>query len=453
MPEFQNTDVADLMFGAIRLPPPLMVERVQHVGTTQETRDHIEETVGGAEWTAVWEKVEEKLPELFSIKLTDVLAGALNKCRELHRYTDLEKYPADRTVQVPLGEYKFSSTHKPRLEITVDGVDAGAIELVLRLDFRLQAAVAELRGGVIRALDTGGGNVKGSVSVGKIQVWESDSAQGELPGRIEFAKGIALGRLAIRDHDDDVLEQVASAPPVAVADNRRIKGDAAIVRRRSWLPALALLGGFALLGLVLLIEPTKQVVEPALVQGETYALTIISEPADANVNIIGLDRAYTPGMQLPPGRYDIEVSSPGFQPQQQVVHLGEADLKLPVQLVRSIQIDEPAVDPLPLPEVEQQETTQRTPPPRSSVDTRSPLPSPTELEEQVPGTYAVNLRSSPPGAQIWIRGVGDYEPGMRLPPGEYTVRLRLNGYQTTWESFTVRNRDVNERFELPKGFF
>ncbi len=453
MPEFQNTDVADLMFGALRLPPPLMVERVQHVGTTQETRDHLEETVGGVEWAAVWKKVEEKLPELFNIKLTDVLAGALNKCRELHRYTDLEKYPADKSVQVPLGEYKFSSTHKPRLEITVDGIDAGVIELVLRLDFRLQAAVAELHGGAIRALDTGGGSVKGSVSVGKIQVWESDPVQGELPGRIEFAKGIALGRLPGGEHDHDVLEQTASMPAAAVADDRHIKGDAAIVRRRSWLPALALLGGFALLGLILLTEPTKRVVEPALVQGETYALTIISEPADANVNIIGLDRAYTPGMQLPPGRYDIEVSSPGFQPQQQVVHLGEVDLKFPVQLVRSIQIDEQVVEPVPLPEVEQQETVQRPMTPRSSSDARTPMHSPSEAEEHAPGTYAVNLRSSPAGAQIWIRGVGDYEPGMRLPPGEYTIRLRLNGYQTTWESFTVRNRDVNERFELPKSFF
>jgi hypothetical protein len=37
----------------------------------------------------------------------------------------------------------------------------------------------------------------------------------------------------------------------------------------------------------------------------------------------------------------------------------------------------------------------------------------------------LNLSSDPPGADISIRGIGDYAPGMHLKPGEYTVRLRL----------------------------
>lgn len=453
MPDFVNTDIAELMFGASRTPAPLMLERVQHVGSTQEIRDHIDDAIGGVEWADIWEHIEDSFPELFAIKLGDVLASTLNECHELHRYMDTDKYPSGKPVQVPLGDYTFVSTHKPRLEILVDGIDAGAIELSVRLEFRLEAAVVRIRGGVIRGLDTGTGSVKGSISVGKIQVWESDAAQGALPGHIEFTDGIPLSGRVSGEHPNTVAEPIAPTSPTTAQVGRATKGDPAIVRRRSWLPTLALFGGFALLALVVMKEPNTEVRQPTQAAVESYALTIVTEPDDANVSIIGLDQSYTPGMRLPPGRYDIEVSRPGYQPQQQTVRLGKADLKFPVQLVESIRIDSGSNEaPLPW-ETTDELSAEQTRPQAPRRNAPTPPRDETTTEVPSPGTYAVTLRSDPPGADIWIKGVGNYEPGMRLPPGEYTIRLRLKGYQTTWESITVRNRDISERFELPKSFF
>jgi hypothetical protein len=42
-------------------------------------------------------------------------------------------------------------------------------------------------------------------------------------------------------------------------------------------------------------------------------LTIEAIPSHADVRIMNITPAYRPGMQLPEGRYDIEVSAPGYQ--------------------------------------------------------------------------------------------------------------------------------------------
>jgi hypothetical protein len=54
----------------------------------------------------------------------------------------------------------------------------------------------------------------------------------------------------------------------------------------------------------------------------TYiAMTIETHPADAQVRVMNIKPRYRPGIQLAPGRYDIAVSAPGFQPQRRWVKL------------------------------------------------------------------------------------------------------------------------------------
>lgn len=58
----------------------------------------------------------------------------------------------------------------------------------------------------------------------------------------------------------------------------------------------------------------------------TYALRVHTEPAKARVRILNIPERYTPGIQLPPGAYHIEVTHPGYDMQREWVSIGDSDL-------------------------------------------------------------------------------------------------------------------------------
>ena len=128
----------------------------------------------------------------------------------------------------------------------------------------------------------------------------------------------------------------------------------------------------------------------------------------------------------------------GFRPLQQSIELARRDLYHEVQLVEVRQVESAPPPPEPR---------------RPGTKPAPPSPPETAQPEAAAGTYALNLSSDPPGADISIRGIGDYAPGMHLKPGEYRVRLRLHGYQTTWGVVRLNNRDLNKRFELQESLF
>lgn len=61
----------------------------------------------------------------------------------------------------------------------------------------------------------------------------------------------------------------------------------------------------------------------------TVQLEVITDPADATVRIMNIVPAYKAGIRLDPGRYDLEVSSPGYLTQRRWISL-EAGNSQPV---------------------------------------------------------------------------------------------------------------------------
>ncbi|MCA0893691.1 bifunctional serine/threonine-protein kinase/formylglycine-generating enzyme family protein [Microbulbifer agarilyticus] len=66
----------------------------------------------------------------------------------------------------------------------------------------------------------------------------------------------------------------------------------------------------------------------------TYALKVSPTPGDARVRIMNIVPRYTPGISLEPGRYDVEVSKPGFSTVRRWVEIDSANVNLAVQLER-----------------------------------------------------------------------------------------------------------------------
>lgn len=70
---------------------------------------------------------------------------------------------------------------------------------------------------------------------------------------------------------------------------------------------------------------------------QTFALKVISNPANARVRILNIPDRYQPDIQLPPGRYQLEISQAGYQTQKQWVEIVDADLQPEIILIESIE--------------------------------------------------------------------------------------------------------------------
>jgi hypothetical protein len=128
----------------------------------------------------------------------------------------------------------------------------------------------------------------------------------------------------------------------------------------------------------------------ALVLAEAiYPFNISANPANARVRIRNIEQVYAPGLELPPGSYDVAVSAAGYETWEGSVTHGTSATQREVKLSR---------------------------------------------------LYYLTFNLNPDDATVELAG-HDYTPGMRLVAGTYEVTIAKTGYQSATESI-VLDRDV-----------
>ena len=134
------------------------------------------------------------------------------------------------------------------------------------------------------------------------------------------------------------------------------------------------------------------------------------EPKDARIRIMNIKERYRPGMELPAGKYRVEVSAPGYETAVEVVNHRNAPTRRRIELMRVAEPD--PVEPI--------------------VDTAS-----------------FSLLPEPASARIvLLNSQESYRPGMALPPGNYRVEVSAPGYETAVEVVNHRNAPTRRRIEL-----
>ena len=119
----------------------------------------------------------------------------------------------------------------------------------------------------------------------------------------------------------------------------------------------------------------------ALVRMRPRSFTIVTEPTGAQVRLLNTETEYQPGMTLPMGQYEVEVSAPGYETKRATVQHGTTSTERRVALV---QIRPPF-----------------------TIITR-----PTVSQVRLLNTET------------------EYQPGMTLPMGQYEVEVSAPGYET-----------------------
>jgi len=129
------------------------------------------------------------------------------------------------------------------------------------------------------------------------------------------------------------------------------------------------------------------------------ALTIKTEPDGAAITLLNINQPYQPGIRLPSGVYEIEVSHPGYVPQKVNAKILQNDVNLLVHLEKN--------------------------------------------------RYALTIEVEPPSSKIRILNLQQpYQPGIKLETGVYQFEITCPGYQTTRKTLTIADADLNVVLKL-----
>ncbi len=129
---------------------------------------------------------------LLDVSLLDVFRWGWNKNRELERYRDRAKYPPHETFSVPLAEHTLKSSHKPHIEVRVDGAKKGQIDFAIDVEIAVKGMVLEIRDARIRKIRTGQCTAKGTFSCEGLKLAERESGPLKLPGTLDLGEGIEI---------------------------------------------------------------------------------------------------------------------------------------------------------------------------------------------------------------------------------------------------------------------
>ncbi len=136
-----------------------------------------------------------------------------------------------------------------------------------------------------------------------------------------------------------------------------------------------------------------------------YRLTVLADPPQAAVRLLNSRTPYQPGVQLPPGDYQLEIALAGYETARVPTRIANSDVTLPVSLKK---IEQPAA-------------------------------------------YRLTVQPDPSTAQVrLVDSSVAYKPGVSLAPGRYTVEITQSGYEPAWVTVQIIDGDVMAPVKLTR---
>jgi len=144
--------------------------------------------------SGAFKTIAARIPDLLRLDLGAIVVGGWKKVSELQRYADPAKYPPDETVFVTLGQHTVTSSHKPSLDIVVDGAKVDTVPFELKLTLTLDTATLTIRAGEVLAAAPGSCQAAGELKCEGYSLVKRESKTVKLPGKWTFK-----GPIRIRD--------------------------------------------------------------------------------------------------------------------------------------------------------------------------------------------------------------------------------------------------------------
>jgi len=150
-----------------------------------ELRKHIGDDLPVGLEASVRSSFDDGLKGVLSTSIGDVVAGGWNHYRELRKSRDPKKHAPEEIVSVPVGKHSISSSHHPRLEMTLNGAPLGPpVVFDIELQLNITAATLKMQGGEIREIRPGSCKGTGTLRWGKALLAKRQTRTVTLPGVI-----------------------------------------------------------------------------------------------------------------------------------------------------------------------------------------------------------------------------------------------------------------------------
>ena len=164
-------------------------------GVIRAVLDH---GVPATQWVAAAGQVMALLhKELSDLSVPTLLVGGWTKYEKFREYCDENRHPAHERSVIPLFKHTLSSTHRPAVELRIDGVPAGRVNFEVKLSVTIESVSIVIMNKRFMAARPGAAEAKGTVKCEGIDVLERKLGRFDLPGEIKFGDGYPIDPLQL----------------------------------------------------------------------------------------------------------------------------------------------------------------------------------------------------------------------------------------------------------------
>ena len=179
-------------------------EAIQKVATqTGVIKAVLQRGVPATQWAAAAGQVIALLhKELSDLSIPTLLIQGWTKYEKFREYCDEAKHPADERNVVPLFKHTLTSTHKPAVELRIDGVPAGRVNFEVALSVTIESVSLVIINKRFMEALPGAVEAKGTVKCEGIDILERKLGRFDLPGKIKFGDGYPIDPFATTAHPE-----------------------------------------------------------------------------------------------------------------------------------------------------------------------------------------------------------------------------------------------------------
>lgn len=124
---------------------------------------------------------------LLNVPLMDVVLRAWNEGKPFEKYLDPERYDPDEVISITLVKHDISSTHRPRIDIVLNGQTVDSIDFELDVKLTLDGVILQVQDGNIRAVESGRIKGKATLKCENLIVFKRETEAMDLPGTLKFS--------------------------------------------------------------------------------------------------------------------------------------------------------------------------------------------------------------------------------------------------------------------------
>src|SRR5262245_10366024 len=149
--------------------------------------------------------VEKGIRDAYSgaldVNLMDIFLPAWAKVSAIAQFANANTYPPGERHFVPLREHRVTSTHEPRVEVLIDGVEVFSVALAVKVLFDFEAAALEIADGHICAVKSADCRALGSIACQGMNIASIKTGTLTLPSEMKLKPPFPLRPFASAQHE------------------------------------------------------------------------------------------------------------------------------------------------------------------------------------------------------------------------------------------------------------